>query len=307
MTDHRSSIDKTLTLKEAIHDFVHDDCSLTLGGFCGRNSQAAAHEIVRQHKRNLRIIDDSPTDQLDIMIGAGCVKAVEIAWNGVSIFSLARNFCRSVEEAIPHRIEVEDYSNYAAGLRFLAGAMDVPFMPTRSLLGSDIPKHNQKIKIIDDPYEEKPIALVPAASPDVAIIHVQLADIQGNCQIWGHLANDENKARAAKHTIITCEEIAPEEKILRIPNMTVIPSYCVDAVVQVPYASHPWSCYGYYHHDVMFQRDYARLNKTHKGFLKWLDEWVLSCEDHTEYCNKLGQDRLQELARLEQEINRIPL
>ena len=307
MADRRSSLDKTLTLKEAIRDFVHDGCSLTLGGFCGRNSQAAAYEIVRQHKRNLTIIDDSPTDQLDTMIGAGCVKAVEIAWNGISIFSLARSFRRSVEEAIPHRIVVQDYSNYAAGLRFLAGAMNVPFMPTRSLLGSDIPKHNQKIKIIDDPYEGRPIALVPSASPDLAIIHVQRADTRGNCQIWGHLANDENKARAAKHTIITCEEIVPEEMILRIPNMTVIPSYCVDVVVQVPYASHPWSCYGYYHHDVMFQRDYARLNETHEGFLRWLDEWVLGCEDHTDYCGKVGEGRLSELSETERSINRIPV
>jgi len=116
MADQKRRADKTLTLKEAIKEFVHDDSSVTLGGFCGRNSQAAAYEIVRQNRRNLTVIDDSPTDQLDIMIGAGCIKAVEIAWNGVSIFSLARNSRRSIEESIPHKIEVHDYSNYAACL-----------------------------------------------------------------------------------------------------------------------------------------------------------------------------------------------
>lgn len=152
-----------MTLKEAIKKFVLNGCSITFGGFCGRNSQAAAYEIARQGKRDLTIIDDSPTDQLDILIGAGCVKKVEIAWNRVSSFATAMNFRRAVERGIPRRIEVEDYSNYAVGLRFLAGAMGVPFLPTRSLLGSDIPRYNKRIKIINDPYNGKPIALVPAA------------------------------------------------------------------------------------------------------------------------------------------------
>jgi glutaconate CoA-transferase subunit A len=304
---YREEEDKIMTLKEAIKKFVWNGCSLTLGGFCGRNSQAAAYEIVRQRRRELIFINDSPTDQLDILIGAGCIKRVEIAWHGVTIFAHAENFRRAVERDIPHMIEVEDYSNYAISLRFLAGAMNVPFIPTRSLLGSDIPKYNKRIKIIKDPYEGEPVALIPAASPDVAIIHVQRADKQGNAQIWGHLANDENKARAAKHTIITCEEIIPKDKILRIPNMTSIPFYCVDAVVEVPYGSHPWSCYGYYYHDVIFQRDYAKHNETYEDFLKWLDEWVLNCEDHSDYCNKVGQERLLELAKMERMLNKIPV
>jgi len=305
--DHKEREDKVMSLKDAIHEYVSDASSLTLGGFCGRNSQAAAYEIVRQGKRDLTVIDDSPTDQVDILIGAGCVRKLEIAWQGVSIFALANNFRREIEKGIPHALEVEDYSNYASGLRFLAGAMNVPFLPTRSLLGSDIPTYNRKIRIINDPYSGQPVALVPAASPDTAIIHVQRADARGNSQIWGHLANDENKARAAKCAVITCEEIVPEQAIARIPNMTAIPSYCVDAVVHVPYGSHPWSCYGYYWHDVIFQRDYARSNETYEGFSEWLNEWVLSCEDHHRYCEKIGQERLAELARMERALNRIPV
>lgn len=307
MMDSKEREYKVMTLKDAVQRFVRDGSSLTLGGFCGRNSQAVAYEIIRQRKGNLTFIDDSPTDQLDILIGAGCIKRVEIAWHGVSIFALARNFRRAVEEGVPRLIEMEDYSNYAAGLRFLAGAMNVPFLPTRSLLGSDIPQYNKRIKIIEDPYDGEPIALVPAASPDVAIIHVQRADVRGNAQIWGHLANDENKARAAKHTIITCEEIFPEEEILRIPNMTTLPFYCVDAVVEVPYGSHPWSCYGYYYHDVIFQRDYAKYNETYEGFLGWLDEWVLRCEAHADYLKKVSQKRLLELTKMEKALNKIPI
>jgi glutaconate CoA-transferase subunit A len=301
----KSEESKVTSLKDAISKFVHDGCSITFGGFCGRNSQAAGHEIVRQAKRDLAVIDDSPTDLLDILIGAGCIKTVQIAWQSISIFARAANFRRSVEKGIPTKIKVEDYSNYSMGLRFLAGALGIPFMPTKSLLGSDIPAYNKKIRVIKDPYEGKPIALVPAASPEVAIIHVQHADQDGNAQIWGHLANDENKARAARHTIITCEQIISSERIKKIPNMTIIPSYCVGAVVQVPYGSHPWSCFGYYYHDVLFQRDYANQSESLDGFLKWMDEWVLSCDNHDDYCRKVGKKRLKELARLERQLNRI--
>ena len=119
-------------------------------------------------------------------------------------------------------------------MRYLAGALNLPFMAIRSMLGSDILKYNKRIKTIDDPYEGKPVALVPAAKPDVAIIHVQRADVMGNAQVWGFTGNDENKVRAAKHTIITCEEIVSSEEIRRNANLTIIPFYCVDAVVQVP-------------------------------------------------------------------------
>jgi len=305
--NYKQREDKVVSLREAVHKFVPDGGSLTLGGFCGRNSQAATYEIVRQAKRNLTFIDDSPTDQLDILIGARCVKRVEIAWHGVSIFARAKNFRRAVEKGIPNKIEVEDYSNYAAGLRFLAAAMNVPFLPTRSLLGSDIPRYNKRIRTIKSPYDGEPIALVPAVRPDTAILHVQRADVAGNAQIWGGLANDENKARAAKHTIVTCEEIVRKEAILRIPNMTAIPFYCVDAVVGVPYGSHPWSCYGYYHHDVIFQREYAKCDETYEGFLGWIREWILSCQDHAEYRRKVGRKRLLKLTRMERTLNRIPV
>ena len=300
-------VDKTTPLKEAIRKYVLDGCSLTFGGFCGRNSQAAAYEIVRQKKRNLTVIDDSPTDALDILIGAGCVKKAEIAWNSISIFAQAMNLRRAFENGVPQKIEIEDYSNYAIGLRLLAGALGLSFMPLRSILGSDIARSNKRIKIMRDPYDKRPIALVPAATPDVAIIHVQRADSEGNAQIWGHLGNDENKARAAKHTVLTCEEIIAAEEILKIPNMTSIPSYCVDDVVEVPYGSHPWSCYGYYYHDIVFQRDYALSNKTYDAFLKWLDEWILGCKDHLEYCSRIGEERLRRLTRMERRFNKIPI
>jgi glutaconate CoA-transferase subunit A len=240
-----------------------------------------------------------------LLVGAGCIKRWEGAYLGYGAIGLAPNIRRAVEKGVPQPIEVEDWSNAAISMRYLAGALNIPFMATRSMLGSDILKYNKRIKVINDPYEGKPLALVPAVRPDVAFIHVQRADAMGNAQVWGFTGNDENKVRAAKHTVITCEEIVSPEEIRRNGNLTIIPFYCVDAVVQVPYGCHPQSCYGYYAYDVLFCGEYHKTSSTREGFLKWLDTYVFGCEDHNAYCNKVGWSRLQKLTYLERQFNRI--
>ncbi|MFZ5634405.1 MAG: CoA transferase subunit A [Bacillota bacterium] len=296
---------KLMTLKEAISTYVENGSSVTFGGFIGRDCVAAVHEIIRQGIRDLVVIDDSKTDMMDLLVGAGCVRRWEGAYLGYGAIGLANNVRRAVEQGVPGPIELEDWSNAAVSMRFLAGGLNVPFMATRSMLGSDIIKYNPRIKVIEDPYSGAPVALVPAARPDVAIIHVQKADMMGNAQVWGFTGNDENKARAAKHTIITCEEIIPTDQIRRRGNLTLIPFYCVDAVVHVPYGCFPQSCYGYYAYDVLFCGEYHEMSKTREGFLKWLDHYVLDCRDHMEYCARVGWDRLKSLTYLEKQFNHI--
>ncbi|WP_027364390.1 CoA transferase subunit A [Desulfotruncus alcoholivorax] len=305
MTD-RNNANKQMSLKDAVRKYVTDGCSITFGGFIGRDCVAAAHEIIRQGIKNLTVIDDSKTDVMDLLVGAGAVKRWEGAYLGYGAIGLAPNIRRSVEKGVPLKIELEDWSNAGISMRFLAGSLNVPFMPTRSMLGTDIVKYNQRIKLIEDPYEGATVALVPAAHPDVAVIHVQRADVMGNAQVWGFTGNDENKARAARHTIITCEEIVSTEEIRRRGNMTLIPFYCVDAVVQVPYGCHPQSCYGYYAYDVLFCGEYHESAKDRDNFLRWLDRYVLGAADHLAYCEKVGWDRLQKLMGLERRFNRIP-
>lgn len=305
MTDSNNA-NKQMSLKDAVKKYVTDGCSITFGGFIGRDGVAAAHEIIRQDIKNLTVIDDSKTDVMDLLVGAGAVKRWEGAYLGYGAIGLAPNIRRSVEKGVPLKIELEDWSNAGISMRFLAGSLNVPFMPTRSMLGTDIVKYNQRIKVIEEPYEGTPVALVPAAHPDVAIIHVQRADVMGNAQVWGFTGNDENKARAARHTIITCEEIVSTEEIRRQGNLTLIPFYCVDAVVQVPYGCHPQSCYGYYAYDVLFCGEYHESAKDRDSFLRWLDRYVLGTADHLAYCEMVGWDRLQKLKGLERRFNRIP-
>ncbi len=293
--------DKRTNLQEAVGHFLNDGDILCLGGIGARDPLAGVYEIIRQKKRELTLVAESQLDCGCMMLGAGCIKKLETSYCGIGVIGTGINYRRSVEKGIPNKIEVEEYSNYSASLRFLAGAMDVPFLPTRSLLGSDIPKYNKNIKIIDDPYGGDQIALVPASKPDVAIVHVQRSDIMGNCQIWGVTNNDMNIPRAAKKTIITCEEIVPTSEIRKNPNMTVIPHYCVDAVVQVPFGSHPMFVSGYYWVDTPFRREFIRQNSTQEGFDKWAEEWIFGVDNFDQYLRKLGKDRLNKLAKMEKD------
>jgi len=174
------------------------------------------------------------------------------------------------------------------------------------MLGSDIPKYNENIKIIKDPYGGGPIALIPAANLDVAFIPVQRCDVKGNAQIWGHWGSDDVRAKAAKATIIICEEIIPTEEIEHVPNMTTIPSHCVDAVVCERFSCHPWDCYGYYYTDMPFLLEYANGQNLTDTFKQWLEEWVFGVKNHTEYCRKVGWERLMKLETMAKKLNRIP-
>jgi len=300
--------EKVMTLEEAIRKYVKNDATVTFGGFCARESEAAVYEIVREKKRDLHVFDDTRTTQLDILVGAGCVKEIDIAWAAQSAFDLGYNLNRAINEGVPNKVVVRDWTNAAIATSIFAAAANIPFMPIRSLMGSDIIKNNDKIKIIDNPFADefpdvKKIPIIPAAKIDVAIIHAQIADPNGNAQILGATGSDDIKARAAEHVIITCERIVSPEKIRMFPNSTVIPSYCVDAVVEVPFGSHPWHCYGCYYQDLPFYQELGKKSRTYEGFLQWLDEWVLGVSNHEEYCKKLGWDRLQKLVKMEKLLN----
>lgn len=299
--------DKQISIKEAVKKYCPDGSTFSFGGLGARDPYAVAFEMIRQQRKDLTNIVASGMDLANIMIGAGIIKKVETSyvWIG-SAGSSGLNYRRAVEKGIPRKIEVEEYSNFTMALRYLAGAMNVPFMPTRSLLGSDIPQNNDRIKIIDDPYTHEPIALVPAANPDVAFIHVQRADISGNGQIWGVTINDQNIARAAKHVVLTCEEIISNREIRKLSNMTAIPSYCVDAVVQVPFCSHPLWTAGYYWCDMPFRRNFALINETQEGLEKWIKEWVIDTKDWDGYLDKVGRDRLEKLVKMERDNFTIP-
>ena len=303
-TTYKKKSDKRMSLKEAVSTFVKDGCSVGFAGMAGEQVVAPAHEIIRQKIGNLTLVGDSPCDPGDLLCGAGLIKRMEIAWCGYAVAGMGPNFRRAYEKKIPNAIEVNDHSNFGIGLRYMAAAMGIPFMPTKSFLASDLLTYNKDIKVIDDPFGTGPVALVPPIEPDVAFIQATRADIRGNTQFFGFSANSENLARAAKYTVICCEHIVSTDEIEETPNLTIIPQYAVDAVVELPFGSHPWNFPYEYQYDMPFHMDMQKAFKTREGFLEWLDEWVYGVEDWEGYLKKVGYDRLHKLVQIERRFQK---
>ncbi len=300
----KKALDKCMSLQEAISRFVHDQDKISFGGMGGIQSVAPTYEIIRQGQKELTLIGDSPCECADLFIGTGRLKRVEVAWIAYAIAGISPCYRRAVEKQIPRPIEVVEFSNFTMGMRFLAGAMGIPFMPTKSLRGSSIEEFNDMIKVVDDPYSNRKITLVPAANPDVAIIHANRADRYGNTQFLGFSSNAENIARAAKHTIITCEEIVSVDEIREASFLTSIPQYVVDAVVEVPFGTHPWNMPYAMAYDIPFHMNMMSRIATEEGFNEWIQEWAFGCKNHDDYCAKVGWNRLMKLNRLEKKFCR---
>lgn len=293
-----------MSLQKAVETYVKSGESIAFSGMGGAQCVAHTYELIRQKYSNMTLYGDSPCEAGDMLIGAGVVSKIELAWCSYAVAGLAYNYRRAVEESIPSRIEVKEYSNYTMGLRFLAGALNLPFMPTKSLLGSDLPNYNPDIKEVEDPYSGEKLIVVPAASPDVAIIHASRADKRGNCQNFGFTSNAENIGRAAKKTIVTCEELVETDIIRQNPNLTFLPEYCVDAVAEVPFASHPWNFPYEYSYDISFHSIQMAAFRKREGFLAWLDEWCFGALNWEGYLDKVGWDRLYKLRQIESKFCR---
>lgn len=195
---------------------------------------------------------------------------------------------------------MEFYSNYGIALMALAGSMNVPFLPTRSMIGSSIAEQNPRIRVIDDPYGGgTPVALVPAARPDVCIIHVHRADKLGNLQFFGHFGNTDIFVRSAKYVIASCEELVTTDEIRRTPNQTIIPQYNVDAVVEAPFGAHWFASNYYYHNDFPFGAYTLEKWRTEEGFREWCDKYIFGVEDWDGYCRTVGYERLWKLYHAE--------
>jgi glutaconate CoA-transferase subunit A len=307
-----SNSDKIKTLTEAVSDFIHDGSHISFGGFTvNRQPMACAYEMIRQGKKNLHVYIHSGGQTLDILIGAGCVKAVEIAYGANGRFApTCVRFRKAVENG---ELLVEDYTNYQMTLRFQAGAMGVPFLPVKSGMGTDIVKRwgfnadmrhkdprlpNQKLLVQNNPFAEQgqePVVLVPAINPDVTVIHAQQADYQGTVRISGLTFADVEQVRAAKHVIVTCEELVEPEVLRAEPDRNQIPFFVVDAVVHVPHGAHPTACYGYYDYDAQHLNMYRAAASDDKKFSDYLDEYVLGVNSHDQYLIKIGMEALERI------------
>jgi glutaconate CoA-transferase subunit A len=285
--------DKRITLKEAVK-LVPDGSHLFWGGFgFQRPPMAFAHELVRQKKRGLTIYTCGSEMDIDILSGAKVVSRYELAFYAIEGIGLVPNIQRRVREG---SIEIEDYSNLAMVMRFLGGALGVPFMPLKSMLGTDMLAKKKfrahKAEIMDCPFTGEKVVLVPSVRPDFSIIHAQRVDQEGNVQIDGIKGEDVEGARAGKKVIVMTEEIVDAEFIRSQPDQTIIPNIYVTHVVECPWGSHPMMVYNYYDYDMEHVRTYYDQCKTEEGWQKYCQEYITSVNSHNEFLQKIGMERL---------------
>jgi glutaconate CoA-transferase subunit A len=283
-------VSKVTTMRDAIAHLVHDGDTVAIEGFTHLICFAAAHEIIRQRKRNLTLCRLTPDLIYDQMIAAGCAKKVVFSYLGNPGVGSLHAVRRAVEKNIPVPLEVEEYSHFGMVGRLIAGAAKLPFYPVRTFAGSDIPSANPRIRQVDDPYGSGQIHVVPPLNPDVTILHVQRADDEGNSHIWGLMGMQTEAAFAAEHVIIVAEEIVNKTVIRADPNRTAIPGLIVDAVVHEPCGAHPSYAQGYYDRDTQFYLDWDPLSRDHDTLLGWLEEWVYGLKGRAEYVEKMGAD-----------------
>jgi glutaconate CoA-transferase subunit A len=295
--EYNTSMSKLVTMREAIANYVPDGASVAMSlALEPLIPYAAGHEIIRQRRRDLTLIGPISDMLFDVLIGAGCVAKITAAWVGNVSEGLGHCYRRAVEKGIPQPITVEEHSNFTISLALTAASLGSPYIPTRSLLGSDIIRQNPTFRQERSPFTNEPLVLVPALRPDVTIIHVQRSDEDGNAHTWGSLGISEEAMLAARDVILVAEEIVPREVIVSDPNRVLGPSFKVRAVVHEPWGAHPSPVQGYYNRDHQFFHEYHQRTRTTEGFQQWLDEWVLQVADRASYLAKLGEGRQYNLS-----------
>jgi glutaconate CoA-transferase, subunit A len=292
---------KLISLSEAISNFVHDGDTVYAAGFTHLIPYAAGHEMIRQHKRDLVLARATPDLIYDQMVAAGCARKVIFSYMGNPGVGSLRLVRTEIEAG---RLDMEEYSHFGMISRLQAGAAGLPFMPMNQTGATDLEHANPLIKRVTDPYSGKDVIVVPALNPDVAIVHVQRADVEGNAHIWGIIGEQKEAAFAAKRVIVTAEEIVDESIIRSDPNRTLIPGFIVDAVCHVPYCAHPSYTQGYYDRDNAFYIEWDKVSSDPATVKKWLDEWVFGVKDRDEYWQKLGaQERLKVAPQFSEVVN----
>lgn len=299
-------------MHEAVAELIPNGASVALGLQLEQMIPfAAGHEIIRQKKRDLTLIGPISDILFDQLIGAGCGSHVIAAWVGNVMMGSAYNFRRAVEQ---DGLRVTNLTNFTVALALQAGAMGVPFLPTRTALGSDVVRGNEFFAEIESPFSQsgdrrhssddgrrlsqqaqEKLHAVRAITPDVTIVHVQRADAEGNAHCWGNFGVMIEGVRAAKRVIVVAEEIVDADLIASDPNRTVIPGFLVNAVVECRLGAHPSPVQGYYKRDDAFFRQYHEQTKSKQDKDAWLDRWVYSVKDRAGYVNQVGACRIEDL------------
>ena len=277
-----------VNLREAVDDLVSDGDSVALEGFTHLIPSAAAHEIIRQERKNLTLIRMTPDLIYDQMIGMGCASKLIFSWGGNPGVGSLHRFRDAVEEGWPEPLEIEEHSHAGMSNRYVAGASNLPFAVLRGYVGTDLPEVTSTIAPITCPFTGEEFMAVPALHPEVAIVHAQQADRNGNVALWGITGIQKEAVLSAEHSIITVEEIVDEFD--PHPHQIVLPSVAVDAIAVVPGGAYPSYAHGYYPRDNAFYEAWDDIARDREPFQEWMEKHVLSTEDFSEHLGSILEE-----------------
>jgi glutaconate CoA-transferase subunit A len=288
----RSVRDKRTTLAEAV-GLIHDGDAVAVGGcLYSRTPMAMLLEVLRAGRRSLELARSLTCYEAELFFVRGAADRLVTSWVGIGLpWGIPKVFRRFVEQGLA---SYEEWSHLALGLRFRSAAMGVPFLPTLSMLGSDL-LSNTAAQVMEDPFTGRLVCLIPAYFPDVALVHVHRADVYGNSEITGPVYMDREIAAAAQTVIVTAEEIVGSEAFSRHPDRTALPHFLVDAVVEVPFGSFPHECYGLYEADFEHFQEYVTLvgEGGNEGVQEYLATYVDDAGSFQGFLDRFGISRLE--------------
>jgi glutaconate CoA-transferase subunit A len=274
-------------LREAVAGLVRDGDAVALEGFTHLIPTAAAHEIVRQGRKDLTLIRMTPDLIYDQMIGMSTARKLVFSWGGNPGVGSLHRFRDAVENGWPHALEIEEHSHAGMANRYVAGASDLPFAVLRGYVGTDLPKVTTTIAPIECPFTGEELMAVPALRPDVSIIHAQQADGRGNVAIWGISGIQKEAVLSARRAIATVEEVVDE--LEPHPFQIVLPAVVFDAVAVEPKGAHPSYADGYYDRDNTFYEAWDPISRDRDEFRAWMEEHVLGTENFGEYMESVRE------------------
>jgi glutaconate CoA-transferase subunit A len=278
---------EVVDLREAVAELVRDGDSVALEGFTHLIPTAAAHEIIREGKKNLTLIRMTPDLIYDQMIGMGCARKLIFSWGGNPGVGSLHRFRDAVEHGWPRPLELEEHSHAGMANRYVAGASNLPFAVLRGYVGTDLPKVTPTIAPITCPFTGEELMAVPALNPDLTIIHAQQADRRGNVAIWGIVGIQKEALLSARRTIVTVEELV--DKFEARPFQVVLPSVAVGTISIVPHGAHPSYADGYYDRDNAFYGAWDPIGRDRERFKEWMERHVLGTGDFAEHLRSIRE------------------
>ena len=288
---------KLFEIDKAVATFVHDGATVAIGGHTlRRHPMALVYTLIRQRKSKLHVIGWNSGIDFDMLVGTGCVATAETSCVSLAQFGMGKRFRAAVESGL---VRVIDHSETTAIDMFRGAAFGIPFTPTKSPLGTDLPRNNPRMRSVTCPFSGESYVAVQAVRPDVALIHGHYADRWGNVLLnrepWLDTSMDAFIARSAEVVIASVEQIVSDDYVLDHPAQTILPRRYVTAVIEAPFGAHPCACDGWYDYDPVFLEEYSRSCTTAVEFDQFMRTHVVE-PSRAEYLAGLGAERVFALA-----------